>query len=231
MAIKGKRKGRSRPRGVAAAPRPFLVPPRTPPLRRRPVQVFLIALVLGGFVALGAGLRASQNAEERRDAVEQFGAQIDAAFTTSGIVQSFGATPIVLPEMQAAFQELQKPKIDPEALQSDAGRWQQDLGALADQVGRLNAGSEGLKQGRELIRQALELFVAVAAEIEVAATLDADAREAIVQPLQQQMQLAQSFFNMGWSALMTERELVGIPTAPAVPGPQQGFPQQGFPQP
>lgn len=217
MAIKGKRKGRGRPRGVASAPRPFLVAPRTPPLRRRPVQVFLILLVLGGFAALGAGLRASQDAEQRKQDVQEFAAQVEAAFARSGIVQQFGPNALVLPDLQAAVAELQKPRLDPRNLRADATRSEESAAELAEAISGLDVASAGLKDARETMRHALELYASIARGIGVAASLDADARRALAAPLQQQLQMAGSLFNSGLTKLTQERQLANIPVQPAAP--------------
>lgn len=220
MAIKGKRKGKSRPRSVATAPRPFLVAPRTPPLRRRPVQVFLILFVLAGFVALGAGLRSAQNEAERTADIQEFAARIDAEFARSGIVQQFGGPPIVLPEIQAAFVDLERRKLDPAKVREDAEGWRESSTVLADAVGTIGAESVELKQARELMRGALELYASVAGQIGSAAQLDADSRQSLVGSLQEQLDLARSFFEIGWGMLSTERDRAGIPAVqqPLVPG-------------
>ena len=226
MAIKGKRKGRSRPRTVAAAPRPFLVPPRTPPLRRRSVQVFLILLLLGGFVALGFGLRASQDSEQRKEAVQQFGSQVEAAFSTSGVVQSFGATPLVLPELPSTVSQLQEREVkNPSKVREQAGTWAKDASELSERIGGIQTESNDLRPARELMEQALALYASIAREIQVAATLDIEPRRALLEPIQQQIEQAREFFDFGWGILTTERQLAEIPVVeqPLVPGLEPGL--------
>ncbi|HWC33135.1 MAG TPA: hypothetical protein VG709_08410, partial [Actinomycetota bacterium] len=171
----------------------------------------LILLVLGGFVALGAGLRSAQDAQQRRQEVQQFASQVDAAFARSGIVQQIGPTPVPIPEIQSAIADLERRKLDPQRLRADAARWGEGASELSDSIAALGAESPALREARDLMRQSLRLYASIAQEIRVAATLDPGERSELVGPLQQQMQLAGSFFDFGWRSLATERELAGIP--------------------
>src|SRR5919106_1193630 len=67
MAIKGKRRTRATRRGIATAPRPHLVIPRKPLLRRRGVQITLVVIllaVIGGLVVWGLRTRSTNAAED-----------------------------------------------------------------------------------------------------------------------------------------------------------------------
>jgi hypothetical protein len=235
VAIKGKRKGRSRPRTVASAPRPFLVAPRTPPLRRRPVQVFLILLVIGAFVALGAGLRASQDSQQRRDEVQQFTSQVDALVANSGVVQPLGPTPIVLPGIGSSIAELRKkePK-DVESIADQARSWATAASNTADDIGAIQVDDAALKESRELMQQGLEVYASIARQLVVASRLEVEPRVQVLDALEEQTGAAAVVFDFGWGKLTTAQAEAGIQVQPlAPPGglPGGGFPGGGFPAP
>lgn len=240
MAIKGKRKTRGRPRTVASAPRPFLVPPRTPPLRRRSVQAFLIFLVLGGIAALGAGLRAGQDSERRREEVQQFSAQVNAILQSSGITQAIGPTPLVLPQISATFAELGKrePK-GVDRMVEDARDWETAATNTAEDIAAVRVDeSESrvtLQESRDLMEEGLSLYAAVAAQIPTLTRLDEPARAALIPSLEQQVESAAAIFAAGWDKLTREEQLVGLPVQLIGPPggglPGGGLPGGGFPAP
>src|SRR5918996_5869536 len=106
MAIKGKKKSRGRPRAVAAAPRPFLVPPKTPLFRRKSVQLLLIILLEGVIAAFAFGYRVSRDNAEMRAAVEGFGTRVDTYLQGQGVAQPIPGSVLVLPQMAQSIAAL-----------------------------------------------------------------------------------------------------------------------------
>ena len=91
MAIKGK--GRSKRRGVAAAPKPVYVQPKRPLLTRREVWIpALVIVVLGTIVGVFLGLRSEHHHNQRTalkakeaSIVDRFGHTMDSALVAPAL--------------------------------------------------------------------------------------------------------------------------------------------------
>lgn len=222
MAIKGKKRTRGRPRAVAHAPRPFLVPPKTPLFRRRGVQIVLIAFVWGIFALLGWGLRASQDAGRHREEVTDFSTQLESAMAASGVATVTPGGPVILPEMAqiaAALKEGERPG----GLAQQVGRWRTSALEAADAVAAIDSDRAELQRVRGEIASSLRLYAVLAKQIRVASLLDGPSQRQLLSAIDDQLLLAAGMFDEGWRLLLAERRRVGI----SDPAPQSGLPPGG----
>ena len=223
MAIKGKKRGRGRPRAVATAPRPFLVPPRTPVFRQTAVQVLLIVLVLGGIAGLGVGLRASQENAALLDDVTEFGSQVEATFASEGVVQLFGPTPIPLPELTSAVAQI--PEANAKAIdeiRTNAERWATNAEEAAEQISSLEPETPELTSARILMANGLRMYAELAREVRIATALEGDAQKNLLTVLQSQLSIAAETFDIGWQELVSTRARAGITPLQGPLGPPPG---------
>jgi hypothetical protein len=229
MAIKGKKKTRGRPRVVASAPRPFLVPPKTPLMRRPSTQVVLL-LILFGVLALAAfGYRGVREDREHRAAVEDFSGRVETQLIGNQVGQPVAGNILVLPEMgQAIGQLLGGEGGDPDQIAEDAKRWERSATKAADQIRLVETDVPELKDAREGMEQGLKVYAGLAADLRVALGLEGDARDELLQNLGDQLAVAAQIFDGGWSKLLVERHKAGFPdptlgVEPGLPG-GGGFP-------
>jgi len=223
LAIKGKKRGRGRPRAVATAPRPFLVPPRTPVFRQTAVQVLLIFVVLGAIAGIGAGLRASQDNAALLEDVTEFGSQVEATFATEGVVQLFGPTPVPLPELTSAVAQIPDANdttID--ELRTAAEGWAASAEDAAERISSLEPNTPELTHARILMANGLRMYAELARELRIATTLEGDAQKNLLPVLESQLLIAGETFDIGWQELVATRERVGITPLQGPLGPPPG---------
>jgi hypothetical protein len=233
MAIKGKRKSRGKPRTVAAPPRPFLVRPKTPLFRRRPVQVVVLLIVFGLVAALGWGLRSRQDAAQLRLSVSRFGSSAEATLSATGVATPFGGSWLVLPDLGGAVSQLGggNGKALDQAVRNvreNGDSWATSATQAADAIAAIETEDADLKQSRNLMEQGLRLYASMADEIQVAAAIDTDARKHLLSAIQQQLAAAAGVFDTGWGLLTQRRAEAGIPVLNQPPGLPPGVP--GAPQ-
>ena len=225
MAIKGKRKTRGRPRVVASAPRPFLVPPKTPLLRRKSTQVVLL-LILFGIIALVAfAYRGVREDREHRAAVEEFTGQVETRLIGNQVAQPAAGTVLVLPEMGQALGQLLGGEGDVDQIAKDAKAWERSATKAADQIGLVETDVPELREARAGMELGLKTYAGVAADLQVALELDGGARKGLLQNLGEQLAVAAEIFDRGWSKLLVERHRAGFPD-PSL-GVEPGFPGGG----
>lgn len=220
MAIKGKKKPKSRSgRAVAAAPRPFLVPPKTPPFRRTGTKVLLVILIEAA--VFGALLLAGAQSEEDayRDHITQFGSLVESALYTSGAAQPLPAGPLVLPELGQTLSQLQAGEAKEKDVLDRAESWSEVTSTAAGDIAKIQAEGVPLTESRRLMQQGLRLYSALAGEIRVAAQLEGDAQTQLVETIGQQYLLAGEIFDAGYQKLQEERRKAGIPTESSPAGP------------
>lgn len=221
MAIKGKRKGRSRPRGVATAPRPFLVPPKTPIHRRTGTQVFLAVLFWAAVFAVVVGVGLASEADRRADHIDQFTNLVNGALTSENVSQNIGASHLVLPEMGQAIGQLRQGDAPPGLIAKQSGGWQERALAASGKIGRIETEEVALLEARSLMEQGLQLYAALARQVGVAARLDGPEREDLLTGIEEQLQPAAVVFDTGFGKLLEERRRAGLPVgtgAPPIPG-------------
>ena len=232
MAIKGKKRAKGRPRAVATAPRPFLVPPKTPPLRRRGVQIALIVVFQGLVALVGWGLNNAQDASERREAVERFAIQVESALGATGVSTPVPGGPLILPEVGQAVGELLSGQARERRIAADAEEWPDRAREAADAVEQIRTGTADLRQARNQMALGLQLYAAVARNVGLAITLEGDPRDRLLESIQEELGVAAAVFDSGWDRLQEERREAGIPTeAASPPAAPPGFPAPGLPPP
>lgn len=227
MAIKGKKKSRSRPRVVAAAPRPFLVPPKTPLFRRKGVQALLIVLLLGAISALAFAYRVSRDAAAHTEAVEEFGNQVDAFLESEAVGQRIPGAMLILPQLGQTLAEFREGRGDPEELVKQAASWEKAATRTAGRISALQVEPPVLRNARLTMAHGLEIYASVAANLRVAAELEGRAQKDLLDNLGTELQTAAKIFDSGYQLMQEERRKAGLldATAPGgLPGGVPGLP-------
>lgn len=227
MAIKGKRRTRGTRRGVAAAPRPHLVTPKKPFFRRRGVQVTVGGVLVAGIAALvllGLSIqRRNQRLAAEREDASTFGALAEEALRTHAVGQPFLTSYIILPELGPALGQLRAGEGDTRQLSEQARNWSDQAGEAAEAIGEVTPDLAELREARNLMRRALELYAGVADGVAVAAGLEGRARRDLVAALESQLGAAAEVWDIGWTKLTAVKSRLGIlespqPPASGVPG-------------
>ena len=230
MAIKGKRKSRARSGlAVATAPRPFLVAPKTPLLRRTGTIVVLVILAEALVFTMLVVADARSEADARREQVREFGSLAEARLYQGGAAQPSFGSPLVLPEMGQALGALQTGETREKLLEQiseSAVNWGEVSREAADGIGELEAGSRALEEAKDLMGDGLRLYGQIADQIRVAIQLDGESQGQLLTSLSEQLLLAASVFDKGYAKLQSERHAAGLETSSLPPG--GGFPG-GFP--
>jgi hypothetical protein len=226
MAIKGKRRTRHRSaRTVARAPRPFLVPPKTPLFRRTGTKVALV--VLGeAVVFLGLVLAGAQaETDERRNQVSEFTSLVQAQLYQSGAAQQSFTGPLLIPEMGQAVSQLTagEPR-NTDRMAEDAQSWADVAGQAGQRIGALEAEGIELKEARNLMAQGLLLYAELANEVRIATELEGSTREELTATIGEQLNLAATIFDTGWGKLQEARRKAGLETQAVLPGDLGGLP-------
>ncbi|MGH2722944.1 MAG: hypothetical protein ACRDI0_01545 [Actinomycetota bacterium] len=201
---------------MAHAPRPFLVPPKTPLFRRRGVQMVLIALVWGIFALVGWGLRVSQDADRHRADVESFATRVESALAASGVASSLQGGPLILPEMAnvaAALREGERPG----GLAEQVEAWSTGTEDAASAIGAVETDRAELQRARQQMVHGLRLYAVLAREVGVARLLDGPSQRQLLSAMDEQFFLAAELFDGGWGALQAERRKAGT-LPPVDPG-------------
>ncbi|HJV04987.1 MAG TPA: hypothetical protein VJ868_06975 [Actinomycetota bacterium] len=224
MAIKGKRRGRSRPRAVATAPRQFLVPPKTPLFRRTGTQVLLVVLFWAAVFSIVVGFGLASEADRRAQHIDQFTNLVNGALASESVSQSLGASHLILPEMGQAITELRQGRAAEADVAASARDWQRRALAASSKIGRIETEEANLVEARTLMQQGLDLHAAVARQVGVAGGLEGQARNQLLTGIQEQLQAAQVVFDTGYGKLLEERRRAGLPVATGPPGIPGGIP-------
>jgi hypothetical protein len=242
VAIKGKKRSRGRSgRAPAAAPRPFLVRPKTPLFQRRSTHIVLLLLLFGVISALAVGIRISNAAERRQNTVTAFDNEVQAIFAQTGVAQQVPpGPPTVLPEMGQVVAQLETGEgIEAREIRRSARGWERQASDAATAVERIDVQPPpaGLLHAKNLMVQGLRLYAAAARDIGVAVNLEGKPRDALVGSITQRLQTTTAVFLSGWEFFNEERRRAGIEPEPAPQDPGQfppGFPggevPPGFPE-
>jgi hypothetical protein len=219
MAIKGKRKPKSRGRAVATPPRPFLVPPKTPLFRRTGTKVVVVILLEA--IVFGVVLLAGAQSEEdrRRREINEFTSLVEAALYSSGAAQPLPTGPLVLPELGQAIAQLEAGEAKEQDVTQSAQSWSDLTEGAADTIGQIEAESLALKEARNLMEQGLRVYSGVAGDVAVVFDLDGEIQRGFVESIGQEYQVAAQIFDTGFGKLQEERRKAELPTSSGLPGP------------
>lgn len=227
MAIKGKRKPKGRTgRAIAAAPRPYLVPPRTPWYQRTSAKFVLVLLAEAVLFLFLAAADAQSDADRRREEIAEFTSLVEARIFAGGVATpSFGA-PLVLPELGQTLTQLQAgQRFDREEVTGNAEGWAGSATAAADGIGAIETDNLPLKEARNQMEQGLLIFAEIADQITVAARLDeGNVRDDLVASIGEQSVVAAQVFDAGYGKLQEERRKAGLPVESVLPGAPGQFP-------
>ncbi len=219
MAIKGKRRGRSRSgRAVATAPRPYLVPAKRPLFRRTGTKVALVLLAEALIFTLLVVADAQSDADRRRQEISEFTSLVEAQLYQSGAAQKSFAGPLVLPQMGEAVAQIREGKFKEDEVLQNAESWADVAGRAGEQIGGIETGLAGLKEARSLMEQGLLLYAELADEVGVAVQIEGEQQTQLVATIGDQMGVAGVIFDTGYGALQEERRKAGLPTQSSFPG-------------
>lgn len=219
MAIKGKRRGRSRSgRTVATAPRPYLVPPKTPLLRRTGAKFVLVLLAEVFVFALLVMAGAQSDADRRREEISEFTTLVEAQLYQGGAAQQSFAGPLILPQLGEALSQLLADTGNQQELVENTASWSEVAERAGDGIAQIDADLAGLKEARNLMEQGLDLFSGLAQQVGLAAELDGRSQRTLLETIGRQITVAATIFDSGYGALQEERRLADLPTSTSPPG-------------
>jgi hypothetical protein len=233
MAIKGK--GRSKRRGVAAAPKPAYVQVKKPLLARRSFQIGVLVTI--AVIALGsvtAALVVKHNAnqrdalkEEETSIVRRFGASIDS--NLSGVGQPFQTTFTPFPDLSKDVADLKSGALTPaDAIDKAKGyasaAREAGTGILQIPAAKLIQGHADLlplNDAQTLISDGLQVFEQAADALKLAAQASEADRPALIAHAEKLLSVAGAVFGDGYQKLVNERSRFDllIPTQPTAPTP------------
>jgi hypothetical protein len=218
LAIKGKRRTRGRSgRTVAAAPRPYLVRPKTPLFRRTGTKVVLVLLaeaLIFGLLVLGD---AQTDADAARQDVSEFASLVDAQLYQGGAAQQSFGGPLILPELGQTISQLRAGEAKEADVVENAGSWSEVATGAADGLADVRTDRAGLKAARRLMEQGLRLYAGLADEVRVAVQLEGKPQKELIDTIGRQLEAAATVFDAGYGMLQTERRKVGLPPPSQVP--------------
>ena len=232
MAIKGK--GKSRRRGVSAAPKPVYVQPKRPLLGRKGLWIGVGAVIL---VAAIAGVTAGMVVQHHNNQVKAkhraetaivrtFGTQIDTAIAQigTGSQTSFQA----FPSLSTDVGNLTSGKLKGKAAITEAGQVASKAAAALASLQKINGASlvaayatdlQPLVNGQTEMEQALQLYEQVGASMDLAAGATGRQRTDLIAQTDKLQSLASQIFNSGYQNLVGLRAQFGlISLSPSVGG-------------
>ncbi len=220
MAIKGKRRPKSRSgRVVSGAPRQFIVPPKTPVFQRTGTKVVLVilveALVFAGLVMAGA--RSEDQAY--RDDISRFTTLVHTALYGTGAAQQLPTGPLVLPEMGQTLSQLQAgEEVNENDVETNAEGWQNAAEQAAGTIEQIETDELALIEAQNMMVQGLRVYSGVAGSLGVAIQLEEDARTPLLEAMGIEYQAGASVFDAGYGKLLEESRKAGLPlSTPALP--------------
>jgi hypothetical protein len=234
MAIKGK--GRSKRRGVAAAPKPAFVQPKKPLLARRGVQIGILVfifVVAATSIAIALVVKHNHNKqvalkEAETQIVRQFGSAIDNAI--SGIGQPFQTTFNPFPTLATDLTDFQKGTLSDTDAASKADEYNTQAKDAATSIEQINTAQliEGhadllpLNDSQTMLGESLQTYEEVAHTLKLAAqTPPGVQRNALLRQVKRLNDLAARIFSDGYQRLINQRSRFNllIPTTPTTQAP------------
>lgn len=225
MAIKGKKRSRGRPRAVATAPKPYLVPAKTPLMRRKSTQFVLLLLLFGLIAVAATAYRISRDNREHLQAVQEFENQVERPIIDGGVGQPTSGRMLILPEMGQAIGQLLGGQGKPEEVLKPAEKWERSATEAAEAVAKVQTGLQELKEARDGMERGLRLYGAIAADLQLVSGVDGSVRDRLVRNVGEELAVAAEVFDAGWSKLLVERHRAGLPDP--IIGLPPGFPGGG----
>ena len=228
MAIKGK--GRSKRRGVAAAPKPAYVQVKKPLLARRGFQIgVLVAIALIALGSVAAALVVKHNANEREalkeeetSIVRKFAAAMNNSLSPIG--EPFQTTFTPFPDLGKDIADLDSGKLKPDDAVDKAKDYAggaQDAGTSVLQIStaKLIRGHPDLltlNDAQTLVSRSLQVFEQVADSLKLAAEAGEDERADLIAHAQSLLDVANGMFSDGYQKLINEQARfdILIPTQP-----------------
>lgn len=210
---------------VSAPPRPVMVTPKKPLVRRLWFRA-LVVTVLVGAVATGGFFawqerRAAAELEAAREEVARLGVQIDAALIQVGQQMPSGEYAI-LPEMGQTMAELGSGEFRPRPILRQVEEWETALDDAGVSLGAIETDQAGGRQALARMREGLIQYRDVVSSLRDAVEEPRNApRQEIIIDLQGRTQQAGETFNSGWLIYATLRAEVGLDAVPGGMDPGQ----------
>jgi len=230
MAIKGK--GRTKRRGVAAAPKPVYVEPKRPFYARRRVQVGL-GTIAGVVTGLLIEHRSHQRAALRTteaSIVARFGLQIDD--NLSGVGQPFQTQFQPFPTLSTDITQFKSGALSSPKAAQEGRKWSHEATTAQAGIQRIptaqmiqgHADLVSLSDGQSLISDSLSVYQQVGEALRLASGATGAERSGLVDHAQALLATAARVFNDGYQKLINERARFGLLQPPATAPQQQGLP-------
>jgi hypothetical protein len=236
MAIKGK--GKTKRRGVGAAPKPVYVKPKKPILARKGFWLIVGGVALAAIVISVVSAILVHNGNKQKAAkrqaeaaiVRNFGTQIDNALDPVGqgsSLTSFQA----LPDLSAALSDFQKGKLSSNAAikkaEADRAKAESALAAVQKIDGSsLIAGHDDLNNlvtGQNQIENGLQVYEQVADSLKLSVEATGAIQEKLLAHTGSLLLTANQIFQGGYEALVGERAKFGLVSlTPQSPPPNAG---------
>jgi hypothetical protein len=234
MAIKGK--GKAKRRGVASAPKPMYVKPKTPLLARRGFWITILSVVVAGAIAgfLTGFLIQRHNdkveAERKAEAgvLTDFGDQLEA--TLSGLGRPLENQFIPFPNMNTDAGTLTSGDLSAKEALANAEGYASDAAKAVKTIKGISIATliEGhadltpLADVKNLLVQAMTVYGQAANSLKLAAGAEGAEQKDLASQTSTLYVSAQELFNQGWQKLINLRlefNLINpVITAPATPG-------------
>jgi hypothetical protein len=228
MAIKGK--GKSKRRGVAAAPKPVYVKPHRPLLARRGFQIGALAVIaVGAIVGVTLGLIAQHSSNQKKalnaaeaSIVQRFGRAIDDSI--SGIGQPFQTQFRPFPDLTSDVSKLKAGTLTPADAIKEGDKW--SAAALAAQTSIQKVPTATLIQGhadlvdlsdaQNMLVDALGVYQQTAEALKLTAEATGAQQAAMLAHTESLLGVSGRLFGDGYQKLINERNRFNllIPTAP-----------------
>jgi hypothetical protein len=236
MAIKGK--GKTKRRGVGAAPKPVYVKPKKPILARKGFWLIVGGVALAAIVISVVSAILVHNGNKQKAAkrvaeaaiVRNFGTQLDNALAPVGqgsSLTSFQA----LPDLSAALSDFQKGKLSAKAVskkaEADKAKAQSALAAVQKINGSsMIAGHDDLNNlvtGQKQIENGLQVYEQVADSLKLSAEATGGIQKKLLAHTGALLLTANQIFQGGYEALVGERAKFGLVSlTPQSPLPNAG---------
>jgi hypothetical protein len=230
MAIKGK--GRSKRRGVAAAPKPVYVQPKRPLLTRREVWIpALVIVVLGTIAGVFLGLRSEHHHNQQKaltaresSIVDRFGHTMDSDL--AGVGQPFQTQFQAFPDLTTDVTKLQSGQLTPADAVKEGRKWSRLAAATQTSIEQIptaqmiegHADLVDLSNAQNGVADGLAVYQQAAEALKLAGKATGPLQKALVKHTQDLLATAQRVFNTGYQKLINERENFNL-VAPVPPQP------------
>jgi hypothetical protein len=238
VAIKGK--GRSKRRGVAAAPKPVYVKPKRPLLGRRWFQVTVLSVIVVGAVAgvvTALLIKHHDNQIRARTAAEKsitqrFGTTVDTDL--SGVGQPFQTEFSPFPTLSSDISQFEAGTLSVSAAESKASGYAKAARDAAAAIQKIPtsqmiqgyAALVPLSDAQNSLSQALQVYEQVADQFRLAVRATGTQQRAFLAHTSALATVASSIFSSGYQKLVNVRSMFGLLTTAA---PPQGLTPTGVP--